>query len=175
MTNLNFSTQERFWSKVDVRGPDNCWVWIAGKTHDGYGQLRLGGTAQYTHRIGWELANGQIPSGLCVLHHCDNPGCVNPAHLFLGTRADNVADMISKGRRRTRYADMHGENGPNARLKKIQVMAIRHWLKKGYTQRKIAKVFGVGASTISRINRGEGWSYDRPANEEGIQIKSQRR
>jgi hypothetical protein len=92
-------SDERFWAKVDRTG--DCWVWLAGKGRGGYGRLsRAGLSPQYrlAHRHSWELAYGPIPDGLHVCHRCDNPPCVNPAHLFLGTDKDNLDDMRSKGR-----------------------------------------------------------------------------
>jgi hypothetical protein len=93
---------ERFWSKVDRTG--DCWLWVAHRNAQGYGQFATGGHhgAQVSaHRFAWELTNGPVPDGMFVLHHCDNPPCVRPDHLFLGTQRDNVLDAWSKGRHRT--------------------------------------------------------------------------
>src|SRR5229473_531412 len=90
---------ERFWSKV--RKSDGCWEWIAGKHRFGYGIIRDGGRGsrmRTAHRISWEFHNGSIPAGLWVLHRCDNPQCINPDHLFLGTQFDNMTDAARKGR-----------------------------------------------------------------------------
>ena len=87
----------RFWSKVD-RDETGCWTWLGAKTALKYGQIELDGRSIYAHRVSWELANGPIPSGLQVLHRCDNPPCVRPDHLFLGTQRDNITDMANKGR-----------------------------------------------------------------------------
>jgi hypothetical protein len=98
---LKGTLEERFWAKVERRGIDECWPWKATR-RNGYGRLsaaRSGGL-QGAHRIAWSLANGEIPAGLKILHHCDNPPCCNPQHLFLGTQADNVHDMFRKGRGR---------------------------------------------------------------------------
>ena len=88
----------RLWLNIDqLGGPEACWPWL-GKQRYGYGQIWASGRLVLAHRLVWELTLGPIQPGLCVLHRCDNPPCCNPAHLFLGTKADNVADMMAKGR-----------------------------------------------------------------------------
>jgi len=87
---------ERFWEKVDKSG--DCWTWKGGTFRFGYGSFRVGDRRIPAHRVSWELAFGKIADGMCVLHTCDNPGCVNPAHLRLGTQQDNVRDAREKGR-----------------------------------------------------------------------------
>lgn len=89
---------KRFWSSVDKDGENGCWLWTRGRNEHGYGVLDRKSGSGLAHRYSWELANGPIPTGLQVLHRCDNPPCVNPEHLFLGTRLDNMADMTAKGR-----------------------------------------------------------------------------
>lgn len=92
---------ERFWRRVDKSGP--CWIWTGAQGHHGYGRIGIGGHDGPTvlaHRVAWELSNGPVPEGLCVLHRCDNPPCVNPDHLFVGTQADNIRDCKEKGRMR---------------------------------------------------------------------------
>ncbi len=90
---------DRFWIKVVRSGDDECWGW-SGTTNKGYGRINVGGNMVLAHRVAWELTSGLIPPGMCVLHSCDNPPCVNPNHLFLGTHADNMRDMRAKGRHR---------------------------------------------------------------------------
>lgn len=94
--------EHRFWSKVNKNGPihpivGQCWVWI-GACNKNYGNIKINKKFNYSHRVSWELHNGPIPNGMCVLHHCDNSLCVNPKHLFLGTKYDNTHDCINKGR-----------------------------------------------------------------------------
>ena len=87
---------DRFWDKVDKTG--ECWIWTASKNKKGYGRFGFGSRAQLAHRVSWLLSNGEIPDGMLACHTCDNPPCVNPSHLWLGTQKDNVVDMSSKGR-----------------------------------------------------------------------------
>src|ERR1051326_6204138 len=102
----NRSYEKRFWARVNTNGPTvraelgPCWVWTGG-TDGNYGTLCLRGSSVKAHRLSWEIHFGAIPDGLWVLHRCDNPPCVNPAHLFLGTRSDNMLDAGQKGRIRT--------------------------------------------------------------------------
>ena len=111
--------EERFWEKVDRSGgPDACWPWTASTCGGGYGQFRLAGRPQLAHRVAYEQLVGPIPNGRHVLHRCDTPLCVNPAHLFLGTHTDNMADMTIKGRQsrgeKHRAATAPPKTSPNA-------------------------------------------------------------
>ena len=95
---------KRFWPKVEKTSANECWTWLGAKLPKGYGKIAgrdWRGGWLYAHRVSWELHNGPVQDGLWVLHHCDNPSCVNPAHLFLGTNRDNMRDMQRKGRART--------------------------------------------------------------------------
>ena len=98
-------SEDGFWTKVDIQGPNDCWLWTRGRTgsHKGagqYGRTRYYGVADLTHRVAYRLAIGDIPDGLHVLHHCDTPLCCNPAHLRTGTVADNMRDKVERGRQR---------------------------------------------------------------------------
>ena len=100
---------DRLWNRV--RKGSSCWTWT-GATQHGYGYIGENGKILRTHRVSWTLHHGPIPDGLCVLHHCDNPPCVRPSHLFLGTHTDNMKDMVSKGRGNWRSCDAtHCVNG----------------------------------------------------------------
>lgn len=147
---------DRLWSKVDVREPDECWPWLGSRisTGVGYGQVGAGGgdgKNLTVHRVAWELVNGPIPEGTgyhgtCVCHRCDNPVCANPAHLFLGTTADNMADRNAKGRQ------ARGERSGRAKLNAEQVAEIRGSVG---TLKTIAAQYGVTFSSIARIRRRE--------------------
>lgn len=143
--------QERFEDKFTKS--DICWEWSACKTKDGYGQFRFHKQMQLAHRIAYHLYVGEIPVGMCVCHRCDNPSCVNPVHLFLGTHIDNMLDRDNKGR----DADHRGEKNGHAKLINAQVVEIRKKHSEGATQSELAKEFGVSQSTISHILCGETW------------------
>ena len=112
---------ERFWPKV--RKGDGCWEWTGQLNHRGYGQVGGHRHRKATHRTAWELTHGPVPPGLFVLHHCDNPPCCRPDHLFVGTARDNVLDMYRKGRHPGGWGAPHGEKNPNAVLTVEQVRA----------------------------------------------------
>ena len=136
-----------------------CWLWCAGINEKGYGRLKvaLPGTRRRSHpahRLSWIAHRGPIPAGLWVLHKCDNPACVNPEHLFLGTHADNMADMARKGRHRT--GDYRGEKHGLTTLTDAEVRAIRADERSG-TQ--LARDFGVSEATVSRIRNRETWGH----------------
>lgn len=144
-----------FWDKVD-KGP-GCWTWTASRDLAGYGQFGFRRRVERAHRVSWILHNGEIPSGQKVLHRCDNPPCVNPAHLFLGTQADNVRDMFAKGRNRT----SRGEAVNTAKLTATQVLEILD-LKGQADQVTIAAVYGVSRTLISEIHRRKVWKHLTP-------------
>jgi hypothetical protein len=154
---------ERFWNKVDRRSDDECWEWQAG--HNGrYGLFTIRHRKYYAHRIAYRITHGVV-SDLVVCHHCDNPRCVNPAHLFAGTQSDNLRDAIKKGRMHPPKSPqtqptMRGENHPEAKLSNADVRQIRKLLKAGkLTQQEIGNQFGVSASNISLIKLGKKWQY----------------
>ena len=156
------SLSERLWAKTNRRGTDDCWIWQGNRLPRGYGQFGVGHTRKvYAHRISWELANGPIPPGMYVLHHCDVPACVNPAHLFLGTAADNARDMISKGRQAPpELTTRRGEASGSAKLTQAQVESLRAEYRR-YSRvsgsRQLATKYGVYDSTIRKIVHGDTW------------------
>lgn len=187
------SVADRFWSRVDKSGPvpdhvpvvGPCWVWIP-KCSDRYPQFTLDGRQQPAHRVSWQLVNGPIPSGIHVLHKCDRTICVRPDHLFLGTHADNMADMKAKGRQVTPRGDRHGwrtkpdsiprgdrsgarkhpdrvprgERCGNAKLTDNAVREIRRLSNDdGLWPAELARRFGVSPQMITRVVRREAWKH----------------
>ena len=134
-----------------------CWNWQgARRENDGYGQRWKDGKLQHVHRLAWEEKNGPIPDGLCALHHCDNPQCANPDHIFLGTRADNNADKERKGR--ARHA--RGERCGAAKLTEADVRTIRATHDRGgVTCAALAKEYKVSAVLISMVVRRVAWRH----------------
>lgn len=137
---------ERFWSKVDKT--DNCWNWKANTGKFGYGRFHYNGRNGYAHIFSYELHNGPKPEGYFVLHNCDNPSCVNPSHLRLGTHADNMKDKSVRRR-------IHGERNPRAKLTQAQANVIRMDTR---SSRQIAKEYGVEKSIILDIRKGVLWN-----------------
>lgn len=150
-----FSVEQRFWSKV-YRGP-NCWEWQGRRDEHGYGRSSIGGRDNApAHRIAFELTTGgKIRAGLFVCHHCDNPPCVRPDHLFLGTTAENNADRA----RKKRSYDARGERSHRARLTPKQVDEIRQRRSTGESIVSLGAAFGVHHGTISRIALRQTWSH----------------
>lgn len=141
---------ERFWEKVRVAGADECWEWQAADNGLGYGLLGVEGRMIYAHQLSYEFEHGPFSITKCVLHSCDNPPCVNPAHLFLGTKKDNSRDMASKRR-------AAGQDG--RKLKPEEVARIRERITSGEIQRALAREYGVSDTTISEIKTGRTWSH----------------
>lgn len=151
--------ERRLWSRVDRSGgPDACWPFLGSPgNRGGYGQILVDGHNTPAPRAAWIVANGPIPDGLLVCHRCDNPPCCNPRHLFLGTHADNTADMVEKGRGK-RPPALRGVAHPGARLRDEQVKSIRLRLAEGVSQRQIARQYGVSQSQVSHIATGKHWT-----------------
>lgn len=138
-----------------------CWLWL-GYVHKGYGRTHSCCGERAAHRASFRLFVGPIPDGVLVLHRCDTPPCINPTHLFLGTTADNVADKIAKGRARYtgNIAPQRGSMNANAKLTPSQVAEIRRTYTGKYgEQSEMARRYGVGATSIIRVVRGETWQH----------------
>ena len=166
----SLTPEVRFWSKVQRGGKRQCWEWIGVRKTDShpYGVFYIATRRSVpAHRFSWQLHFGEIPEKMLVLHRCDNPPCVNPRHLFLGTDLDNRHDMIAKGRaRHPRHTSLwrqrlseatRGERHPGAKLTDAQVAEIRRlYATKRYTQTALGAQFGVCQSRISSITLGKG-------------------
>ena len=144
--------EKRFWDKV--LKTSGCWFWMAGKFKQGYGSFYFKGHHVKAHRIAWELTYGAISEGKKVCHHCDNPFCVNPEHLFMGTQRDNIRDMMAKGRSPTVGASQVGENNRNAKLTKEDALIIR---KSSVPCKVLAGLYSVSLSQIYNIRNDYRW------------------
>lgn len=151
------NVEERFYEKVAL--PEDlkrCWEWIGAKGDGGYGMFRFEGKCQ-AHRVAWEMHNGLIPEGegyhgVCVLHECDNPGCVNPDHLFLGTHSKNMKDKFLKKRDSNR-----GSRNPNVTLTKDKVRQIRKRYAEGESQSALGREFGIQQPAVWKIVTHRTW------------------
>jgi len=150
--------RKNFWSRVDKS--KDCWLWTGAKIK-GYGSLRYQQKHKYAHRVAWELTKGAIPPNLVVCHHCDNPACVRPSHLFIGTQADNLKDMNAKGRNGAFTKPEcvpRGENHCRAKLSQTKADEIRSLYTQGnWSQRKLAQKYGVSQKLIYLIVNLKHW------------------
>ena len=143
----------RFWSKVQ-RTPNACWEWQAGFFSVGYGQFHIKSYPIGAHRVAYWIAFGVFPKNICVLHRCDNRKCVNPEHLFLGTKGDNNKDAMYKGR------NSYGERRWKAVLTEQDVLEIRKRYTAGNSdRRKLSNEYGIGYQQIWRITKGRSWRH----------------
>jgi len=141
---------EKLWRNVDVRSDNECWVWTGKTANFGYGIIQhRRGYALRAHRVSWIIKHGQIPPGMVICHKCDNPPCVNPSHLFLGTKQENTNDMVRKGRMKkppVRFGEQHHRATiPNSEIERIRAS--------NETYGSIAAKYGVSPKTIYRIKK----------------------
>lgn len=165
---LDQSIAPLLWSKADHG--DGCWEWNGTVQRKGsYGRIKIGGRYHFAHRVAWEITRGAIPDGMFVCHSCHNPPCIRPDHLFLGTPADNHADMrakrrIARGEAHGAYTKpdtrLRGEHHPHVRLKEEQVRTIRSRYKRGvHGYKRLADEYGVCISTVVDIIKGRTWAH----------------
>ena len=147
------TVSERFWAFVDKS--DGCWLWNGSLNNKGYGEIGgdAGGPNVLAHRASWKIHFGELPNNVGVLHRCDNPRCVNPSHLFLGTQKVNMLDCKAKGRTTL------GERNRHAKLTNENILEIRSMADAGMLQTEIARLFNISASTISMIVNKKHWSH----------------
>jgi hypothetical protein len=145
--------QERFWRNVDKKSEDECWKWIGAFNHSTYGILCWSNKRVFAHRASWIVHNGDIPNGMLVCHKCDNPACVNPNHLFLGTQLENMMDAKNKDR------CIRGERGRHTltedQVKQIRVLAST----KEHTQIEIGEIFGISRVHVWYLVNRKSWAW----------------
>lgn len=147
------SINQRLARSSKLNGDTGCIEWVGALMHQGYGHVNWRGKVLRTHRASYAANNGEIPKGAYICHKCDNPKCINQDHLFLGSQAENSADMVKKKR------STIGEKNPQSKLTVAQVQAIRILATTGMIHRNIAEKFHVTRGAIGLIVRGERWKY----------------
>lgn len=162
----SMSFEERFWSRVDKGAPPpvhasglgNCWAWTGYKHKFGYGMISRDGRHAMltTHRVSWEMHNGAIPPKMVVMHRCDNPACVNPEHLAVGTQGDNMRDAREKGRT-SKPPALRGETNGRAKLTWEAVETIRARRRAGQSYSELGRAFGVSKEVARNAALGITW------------------
>lgn len=156
--------QDRIMNHVQI-DENGCWIWTGSKSPEGYGKMGIGSRKDATrrtaraHRVSYTVFVGKIPENYDICHKCDNPSCVNPAHLFPGTEKENVADMDAKGRRGFVLSEDH----PKAKLTENDVMEARTLRKQGFSYYRLAKMYGVYRETMRQAVIGKTWKHMREA------------
>ncbi len=159
--------RQRFWTKYAESGSHECWEWTGGKNRAGYGKFKMRGKTRVAHRVAYELHTGEIPALMLVCHTCDNPGCVNPSHLFLGTPQDNMTDKVNKHRQSTgervkpkKPRWLIGSDCSQSKLSESQVREIRALRRNsGLSLKSIGHEYGVCSQTIHDIVSGWTWRH----------------
>lgn len=161
------SVTNRFFSFVNKNGPTPdhkpdlgaCWIWGGALKPAGYGVFSFRGLSLFAHRVSWMMANGEIPSGLFIIHKCDLPCCVRPDHLMAGTQSDNISDAFRKGRMRGHLKAMKGSKNGMAKIDESDIPKILSMLGAGMTQVEIAKQFGISNVSVRLIGIGATWKH----------------
>lgn len=155
MGGVDYAYHADLWSKCAKR-KNGCWEWVGTKDKNGYGKTKANGKTIKPHRISYAIANGDFDQSFYVCHKCDNPSCINPDHLFLGTNSDNQKDCVRKGRKPNR----DGENHPLAILSDSDVLQIRaRYKRRVVTAIMLAKEYGVSRQQVLRIIHGHRWGH----------------
>lgn len=155
------STEKDFWDRVNIDGPTMphmqtpCWIWVGGCTDKGYGRVRFQWKVWLAHRLAYKLHYGPFPEEFDICHHCDNPPCMNPEHLFRGTAKDNILDMMMKGR----AGSAPGTRNASAKLTESDVIEIRRLHTQGISYTQLVLLYRVGKTTVSRIIRRKSWKH----------------
>lgn len=155
-SNIDEKIIQRFWSKVDIKDKDSCWEWLDGKNENGYGRITVNGKVFNAHRLSYMIEHKLefIPESMCICHRCDNPGCVSPHHLFMGTKTDNTYDMVNKGRNNCGRGEDHGRTN----LHNEDIIFIRENYANGImTVKDLSNKFSIGVDGIRRIINGQMW------------------
>lgn len=153
---MNKAIKDRFWRKVSIKNPRECWEWLAAKNNCGYGTFKLTkGKSWLSHRVAYLLEFGEIPKSKYVLHSCDNPACVNPKHLYIGTQFENMRDKSLRGR----DYDRNGERNSNAKLTEILVDRLRaEYEKRETTQETLSRKFNISPAQVHNIVARKSWT-----------------
>lgn len=138
--------EARLWERIAIAGPEDCWLWTGAINYGGHGIAYTGERTIGAHRWVWELKNGPVPPGACVLHRCDVPACCNPAHLFLGTQTDNMRDKCQKGRHRSPWAKLTREQAAEIITSRESIVSL-------------ARKFHLSTQHVSQIRKGKSWAW----------------
>jgi hypothetical protein len=152
---------QRFWDKVNILGENDCWEWQAAFDTNGYGAFKVDGKKVNSHRFAYILTNGEVQPGLEICHKCNNPKCVNPAHLYAGTKSQNMLDMVRAGNYKLNtYEKMRGEKSGASKLTNDAVLEIRRLYSKNVmTLDKLAKRYNMSKSAIASIIWRKSWTH----------------
>lgn len=153
--------KSRLLSRVVVDQTTGCWNWTGATSKFGYGRMGIDNRTYSAHRVSYQVFRGEIPEGLCVCHKCDNPPCINPDHLFLGTHSENIQDAYRKGRVLPPEGDMSqykkGHKAFNRVLPDNQVVEIKRMIKAGIAPSEIARKVNVKRQVVADIKRGQAY------------------